>query len=38
MGPVFAKPYDPAQLAEVLASGARRGLFARLRDAISDSR
>jgi len=30
MGPVFEKPYDPAQLAEVLASGAKRGLFARL--------
>jgi DNA-binding NtrC family response regulator len=35
MGMVFEKPYDPAQLASVLASGARRGLFARLRDAIS---
>jgi CheY-like chemotaxis protein len=30
LGPVFEKPYDPAQLAEVLASGAKRGLFARL--------
>jgi CheY-like chemotaxis protein len=30
MGPVFEKPYDPAQLAEVLLSGAKRGLFARL--------
>ena len=30
MGPIFEKPYDPAQLAEVLASGAKRGLFARL--------
>ncbi len=30
MGPVFEKPYDPAQLAEVLASGVKRGLFARL--------
>ena len=30
MGPVFEKPYDPAQLAEVLASGAKPGLFARL--------
>ena len=30
MGPIFEKPYDPAQLAEVLASGTRRGLFARL--------
>ena len=35
MGPVFEKPYDPAHLAEVLASGAKQGLFARLRDAIS---
>jgi CheY-like chemotaxis protein len=35
MGPVFEKPYDPAQLAEVLASGAGKGLFARLRDALS---
>ena len=35
MGLVFEKPYDPAHLAEVLASGARRGLFARLRDVIS---
>ena len=30
LGPVFEKPYDPAQLAEVLKSGAKRGLFARL--------
>ena len=30
IGPVFEKPYDPVQLAEVLASGIRRGLFARL--------
>ncbi len=35
MGPVFEKPYDPALLAEVLASGAKPGLFARLRNAIS---
>ena len=35
MGPVFEKPYDPAHLAAVLASGAKQGLFARLRDAIS---
>ena len=34
MGPVFEKPYDPRQLAEVLASGAKPGLFARLRNAI----
>ena len=30
LGPVFEKPYDPVQLAEALASGVRRGLFARL--------
>ena len=30
MGPVFEKPYDPAQLAQTLASGVKRGLFARL--------
>jgi CheY-like chemotaxis protein len=30
MGPVFEKPYDPAELAEALASGVKRGLFARL--------
>lgn len=35
MGLVFEKPYDPAELAEALASGARSGLFARLRNAIS---
>ena len=35
MGPVFEKPYDPAQLAEVLLSGAKRGLFARLRERSS---
>ena len=35
MGAVFEKPYDPAMLAEVLADGARPGLFARLRNAIS---
>ena len=35
MGPVFEKPYDPAQLAAALASGAKPGLFARLRNAIS---
>ena len=35
MGVVFEKPYDPALLAETLASGKRRGLVARLRDAIS---
>jgi CheY-like chemotaxis protein len=35
MGPVFEKPYDPAQLAAALVSGAKPGLFARLRGAIS---
>ena len=35
MGPVFEKPYDPAQLAAALVGGARPGLFARLRNAIS---
>ena len=35
MGPVFEKPYDPAHLAAVLASGAKPGLFARFRNAIS---
>ena len=34
MGMVFEKPYDPAELAAALASDERRGLFARLRDAI----
>ena len=31
MGPVFEKPYDPAELVEVLASNRKVGLFARLR-------
>lgn len=35
MGPIFEKPYDPAQLAQALAEGAKPGLIARLRDAIS---
>ena len=35
MGPIFEKPYDPAQLAAALVSGAKPGLFARLRNAIS---
>ena len=35
MGPVFEKPYDPAQLAAALVGGARPGLFTRLRNAIS---
>ena len=34
MGPIFEKPYDPAQLAAALAEGARPGLFARLRNAV----
>lgn len=34
MGLVFEKPYDPAELAQALASGPKRGFFARLRDAI----
>ena len=33
MGPVFEKPYDPAELVEVLASDHKVGLFARLRGA-----
>jgi len=35
MGPVFEKPYDPAHLAAALVDGAKPGLFARLRNAIS---
>ena len=35
MGSVFEKPYDPRQLAAALASGAKPGLFARLRSAMS---
>ena len=31
MGPVFEKPYDPAELVDVLASERKVGLFARLR-------
>jgi len=34
MGPVFEKPYDPAELADALYGEERRGLFARLRAAI----
>ncbi|WAT19234.1 response regulator [Aurantiacibacter sp. MUD11] len=30
LGPIFEKPYDPERLVEVLASGRKRGLFARL--------
>ena len=33
MGPVFEKPYDPAELVDVLASNRKVGLFARLRGA-----
>lgn len=35
MGPVFEKPYDPAQLADAVVRGAKPGLFARLRNVIS---
>jgi DNA-binding response OmpR family regulator len=31
MGPIFEKPYDPAELVGVLASDRKVGLFARLR-------
>ena len=31
MGPVFEKPYDPAELVEALAGEGKTGLFARLR-------
>ena len=31
MGPVFEKPYDPAELVEALADERRTGLFSRLR-------
>ncbi len=34
MGPIFEKPYDPAQLALALTSGAKKGLFAKLRGVI----
>ena len=34
MGPVFEKPYDPAQLVEVLAGDQKKGLFERLRGVI----
>jgi DNA-binding response OmpR family regulator len=34
MGPVFEKPYDPAELIAALSGEERRGLFAKLRDAI----
>jgi len=35
LGPIFEKPYDPAQLAEALASDAKPGFIARLRGARS---
>ncbi|WP_126173875.1 response regulator [Altericroceibacterium xinjiangense] len=35
MGPVFAKPYDLAELAEALVGPSRPGFLARLRDAMS---
>jgi DNA-binding response OmpR family regulator len=34
-GAVFEKPYDPADLAAVLAGDEKRGLFSKLRNAIS---
>lgn len=34
MGPVLEKPYDPAELVEILRDEVRGGLFARLRAAI----
>lgn len=34
MGPVFAKPYDPALLAEAVLRSPKGGLIARLRGAI----
>ena len=34
MGPVFEKPYDPQQVAEVLLSEKKTGLFARIRGAL----
>ncbi|MEO6388372.1 MAG: response regulator [Croceibacterium sp.] len=35
MGPIFEKPYDPAELARALVSDDNNGFFARLRGAIS---
>jgi len=34
MGPVFEKPYDPAELVAALSGEKKRGLFAKLRDAM----
>jgi DNA-binding response OmpR family regulator len=34
MGPVFEKPYDPAELVAALLGDEKRGLFAKLRGAI----
>ncbi len=34
MGPVFEKPYDPAELVAALSGEEKRGLFAKLRDAM----
>jgi DNA-binding response OmpR family regulator len=34
MGPVFEKPYDPAELVAALSGEERRGLFAKWRGAI----
>jgi DNA-binding response OmpR family regulator len=35
IGPIFEKPYDPAELVAALSGEERRGLFAKLRDAMS---
>lgn len=34
MGPVFEKPYDPRQMADVLLNQKKTGLIGRLRDAL----
>jgi CheY-like chemotaxis protein len=34
MGPIFEKPYDPAELVAALSGEEKRGLFAKLRDAM----
>ena len=34
MGPIFEKPYDPAELVAALSDGEKRGLFAKLRGTI----
>jgi DNA-binding response OmpR family regulator len=35
MGPIFEKPYDPAELVAALSGDEKHGLFARLRGAIT---